>query len=424
MPPHFYKNSAYQLAMLAGLVFQISAVAQAQTILNSSTYSVPIPTATAKHVGSGPIDMNNLSAEILNCDVCRQRLGLPPLSRVQAQSIVNPTGSIESQTVVPSTTSTESSATSELRPNESGAPSVRMLGSPGLLSSRTAAKMATDGLVFEEFLPPKPAAGAIQLGSIPLEARQRILSSLDLPAGATIMSANILDSKSSGSDSKSPQSKAPETIPSPRLDASAKIGSSEALSAPSATQPRSLGAPGITVQPTLPEPAAVRATDAQSKLPVNIPVPVKPESIVAPTPSTPKEPNAEANAAVLEWKSKLEQEKLETQRLQAERDTQESMMKKLAEQQTLLQQERDAAAVQIKSLEESQRKLLEETMDRMQKIEEANRQALQMLEKRTAEVTQLQLQLTQRDEQEAKLMDEAKAKHAEKAESKKKKNKK
>ena len=38
------------------------------------------PIAEGRHLGNGPVDINSLSQDILNCDVCRQRLGLPPLN--------------------------------------------------------------------------------------------------------------------------------------------------------------------------------------------------------------------------------------------------------------------------------------------------------------------------------------------------------
>ncbi len=57
----------------------------------------PITTTPTKHLGNGPIDMNNLSADILNCEVCRQRLGLPPLSSaivqgVPSNQVISPNG--------------------------------------------------------------------------------------------------------------------------------------------------------------------------------------------------------------------------------------------------------------------------------------------------------------------------------------------
>jgi len=45
------------------------------------------PASQTKHLGNGPIDLNKLSPDILNCDVCRQRLGLPPLPEAGAISL-------------------------------------------------------------------------------------------------------------------------------------------------------------------------------------------------------------------------------------------------------------------------------------------------------------------------------------------------
>ncbi|MCY2978403.1 MAG: hypothetical protein NTU79_07035 [Planctomycetota bacterium] len=45
------------------------------------------PIAEGRHLGNGPVDINSLSQDILNCDVCRQRLGLPPLSPLNLASL-------------------------------------------------------------------------------------------------------------------------------------------------------------------------------------------------------------------------------------------------------------------------------------------------------------------------------------------------
>lgn len=45
------------------------------------------PALQTKHLGSGPVDLNKLSPDILNCDVCRQRLGLPPIPEAGAISL-------------------------------------------------------------------------------------------------------------------------------------------------------------------------------------------------------------------------------------------------------------------------------------------------------------------------------------------------
>ena len=97
-----------------GLVF--ASTCSAQVIVNSvpldahvgygTVIQQPIPTTPTKHLGNGPIDMNNLSAEILNCEVCRQRLGLPPLSRktvqgVPSNQVISPNGLTTSRMAKP-----------------------------------------------------------------------------------------------------------------------------------------------------------------------------------------------------------------------------------------------------------------------------------------------------------------------------------
>ena len=165
-----------------GLVF--ASTCSAQVTVNSvpldaqvgygTVIQQPIPTTPTKHLGKGPIDMDNLSVDILNCEVCRQRLGLPPLSIANVQRV------------------------------PSGASPVRTLGSPGLISSGTAQQMVAQGLIVQEFKPPQVPQDAIRLGDIPPEVRQQFLRSLDLPFGAKVMSAEIQSQKSSEESNSNP----------------------------------------------------------------------------------------------------------------------------------------------------------------------------------------------------------------------------
>lgn len=110
-----------------------------------------------------------------------------------------------------------------------------MLGSPGMMSSIVAEQMAKQGYVIEEFKPPQPDQGAIQLGNIPPEARQQFMRSLDLPTGARVMSAEVkelenITASPTKSDSESitessllpPPTQAVESQPKLQVDSPAK----------------------------------------------------------------------------------------------------------------------------------------------------------------------------------------------------------
>lgn len=154
-----------------------------------------------------PVDISRLPADVLQCDVCRARLGLPLLGTVSSTAMHDGT----SATFVP-------------------AP---MLGSPGLISASVADQMAKHGLVVEEFKPPEPAANAINLEMLPRDARQQFMKDLDLPWGARVMSANVLDSNSSAVEpTVSSETLAPsETLPK-KIDASVAMQASEIDSVP------------------------------------------------------------------------------------------------------------------------------------------------------------------------------------------------
>lgn len=197
------------------LTIQLDAGANTGTAVLS-----PLRAAT-QHLGSGPIDMNNLPQDVLDCDVCRQRLGLPPRNYIAGfklpQQAIPPQQTIAQQPITPK------------------AGTGRMLGSPGMMSSIVAEQMATQGYVVEEFKPPQSEQDAIQLGNIPPEARQQFMLSLDLPQGARVMSAEVkepenITASASKSDSESiPQSsplpkptQAVENQPKPQVDSAAK----------------------------------------------------------------------------------------------------------------------------------------------------------------------------------------------------------
>gem|GEM_PF-2970446 len=196
------------------LTIQIDGKANAGTVVLSPLRSAP------PHLGSGPIDMNNLPQEILDCDVCRQRLGLPPRNNMAGSNL--PQQSPPQQAVAQ-------------QPETPNAGTGRMLGSPGMMSSIVAEQMAKQGYVIEEFKPPQPDQGAIQLGNIPPEARQQFMRSLDLPTGARVMSAEVkelenITASPTKSDSESitessllpPPTQAVESQPKLQVDSPAK----------------------------------------------------------------------------------------------------------------------------------------------------------------------------------------------------------
>ena len=83
---------------------------------------------------SAQIDMNNLPADILSCEVCRQRLGLPPLIGLP-RPMVQPNEVISSSNATPATPL--SRANSTLLPAPKSEPD-RTLGSPDIMSTSIA----------------------------------------------------------------------------------------------------------------------------------------------------------------------------------------------------------------------------------------------------------------------------------------------
>lgn len=273
------------------------------------TEVLPPKKAAPQHLGNGPIDLNNLPQDVLDCDVCRQRLGLPPRSHLA--------GSKESQ------------------PSQAG--TGRILGSPGMMSSIVAEQMAQQGYVVEEFKPPQPEQNAIQLGDIPPEARERFLRSLNLPQGARVMSAEV---------------KGQETSEQPA----------------SSNTNASLVAAEKDVAPN------VRPSDLET---------ITPDSL--PSPNRPPQPAVQIEIAAKEQLVLVQ--------------TIDQLQKKLEEQ--------SAEQSKLNALLE---RMQSENQKRMERADAANREALTMLEKRTAEVTELQLKL--KSQQDAMEKMELKAKES------------
>ena len=380
-----------------------------QTIINSvpverienvQTVTVTVQAAPRQHLGTGPVDMNNLPQDILNCDVCRQRLGLPPLNTV-ANSSSNPVTTTVKQSISkPSPTSQASTppGTSSVAPQTG-----RMLGSPGMISSATAEQLALNGMVVEEFKPPQPEQNAIQLGALPPEVRQEFMRGLGLPPGARIMSAEIkgLTSKKDGETVKAEAVANVEAI-----SAQPKSLKPEASSTPS-PKGGTLGGAGIV---STPEPTAAAAiTEAVTSEDLKAatttfetiapPVPV----VASPTVSPAVDVSAERNEL---------------------RQTIEKLQKQLTEQASKFASEKarieaeaalksQAIDAMKKQFEENASKISDqmerfqlEGKKRLEQSESASKEALAMLEKRTAEITELQLQLKAQQEGYAKTQKE------------------
>ncbi len=236
-----------------------------------------------QHLGSGPIDLNNLPQDVLDCDVCRQRLGLPPRSNLAGSKM----------------------------PQPSQAGTGRILGSPGMMSSIVAEQMAQQG--YEQPVSSNPNASLS-------EGTRRKEGTLGTPGIV-------------------PQ---PETI-TPK-SATLGLGTAadkDAVPNVSKSESENTLSPPLTQQPT-------------------------PES--QPTPNPLPQPVAQLDIAAREQFVLVQ--------------TIDQLQKKLEEQ----------AAEQSK-LNAMLERLQSENQKRMELADAANREALTMLEKRTAEVTELQLKL-------------------------------
>ncbi len=371
-------------ALSCGIIFASTSFGQ---IIVRSDVAVAAP----QHLGSGPIDMNNLSADILNCQVCRQRLGLPPLpvstaALGRSDNVIGP--KLATPTLPPATSIVPSVAPQ--------AATVRMLGSPGMISSVTADQMALQGVVVEEFKPPQPQPDAIQLSELPPEVRQQFMRSLELPFGARVMSAEIRGQKTG-------------TVKVEGLEAvtSQKIGSNSANPSdqPMVGVQRSLGAAGI--EPVL-EAAAVDVSNKPNSRRIPPAETALPTPVV-PIPASPKQTDL-ANELV-----QLKQAKDELQR-QLEEQAADLAKKQLVAEEIVAQEKIKAMSLEREHAKEREnlKVQLEQTQfewkKRIEQADAANKEVLMLLEKRTAEVTELQLQLKSQQEALSKAKQEAESK--------------
>ena len=335
--------------------------------------------APQTHLGSGPIDVNNLSADILNCDVCRQRLGLPPLRSsptLSSQTTSSPTTT--QPTTTQSTLSTPKKFLAQpnaetVLPQTPDQPLVPMLGSPGLISSGTASQMAALGFVVEEFKPPQAQPDAIRLGDIPPEVRQQFMKGLELPPGASILSAEILG--------KSGESTSSEISVETIAAAHAAKESVSAITQTVASVPLS-----SEVNPSV-ENKVSGATEIRELEP--LPAKESPAPMRAETEAIAKTELAQSQMA------ELSKKQAEFEQVVAERNA------AIIKEQESLAKERKKMDAQLEQMQSKWQK-------RMELADATNKEALNMLEKRTAEVTELQMQLKAQKEATAKMSMEPK----------------
>lgn len=252
----------------------------------SAPQIAPIASPPAQHLPIGPLSLDKLPADVLNCNVCRERLGLPPIP---------PNAHVDRK----NTSAPQSAKQPAQRKLQATAPQnvpvspYPMLGTPGIISSSTAEQLATHGLVVEEFKPPQPEVDAFQLQGLPLEVRQQFMQSLDLPQGARIMSAAVID----------PNAKPAEANAADKADIANKAASDAQAATP--VEPR---------LPALPEAAAVPDATGTSEVtvaPVAIPVPSVPAMPAAPpvpeVPAIAEQRVGDADEALLAMRRQLEE---------------------------------------------------------------------------------------------------------------------
>ena len=338
------------VGFLGGLLPLTSGL-QAQTNSLPSATSIPaIPSAQLQHVPSirsGPIDLSKYSSDVLNCAICRERLGLPALGPSTASAnkpeLIQPTVSNPTQRFSPPTQQVD-------RPASEGdlAPKVgASFGASGLITAGAAKQMEASGLVIQEFRPPTPKPEDFRLETLPPEARKQFFQQLELPNGARVMSAQI----TSGN-----QEKGSATV----IDAPTSPESIEPVRNPKETAPSiaaNVQAPAVAKEETLQ--AAIKANEASIPLPIPLPIPTP---IPAPDPS----------AAMADTLQAVEQMKAENS--------------KLAEQLAAASKERE-------KLQEMMRVQSESFEKKMAEIERSNQETAKMLEARTLEVTELQNKL-------------------------------
>ncbi len=368
-----------------------------QTIINSvplnrfenvQPVTVTVQAAPRQHLGNGPIDMNNLSPDILNCDVCRQRLGLPPLNSAINSANSSSTSGLKpiispAKTIPGTANAPMASSLNQLQVNQ--LPSGRMLGSPGMITSATAEQMAMNGMVVEEFKPPQPEQNAIQLGALPPEVRQEFVRGLGLPPGARIMSAAI-KGQNEGSGTQ------PETIVAKDSETNPESASSQ--------MPKSdtLGANGI-VSPT--EETSLLAAESIVAV-VQKTNPPTAGTLAPPVSSV----QATSTKSEVDFSSERNELKQTIEKLQKQLEDQESAFEAKKNQiEADVSAKKQAIGEMHQQLEQkaiklnSQLELFQsESKKRLEQTEAASKEALAMLEKRTAEVTELQLQLKEKQE--------------------------
>ena len=186
------------------------------------------PIAPLQHVPSnhsGPIDLSKYSSEVLNCAVCRERLGLPAL-RPSTET------TMKAELVSPATIPTDSlpgQPADRLVKEGDVLPKVgATFGGSGLITAGAAKQLEASGMVIQEFRPPTPNPDDFRLETLPLDARQQFFQQLDLPNGARVMSAQIM----SGNQATQKELVAPSTPqPAAKLPSS-KSAAPEASVAP------------------------------------------------------------------------------------------------------------------------------------------------------------------------------------------------
>lgn len=195
-------------------------VAQLQTIAPLQSIAPQRPIAPLQHVPSnhsGPIDLSKYSSDVLNCAVCRERLGLPALQPSTATTM-------KAEQVSPATVSTNSLPVQPSdRPVNEGdvLPKVAAtFGGSGLITAGAAKQLEASGMVIQEFRPPVPNPNDFRLETLPLDARQQFFQQLDLPNGARVMSAQIM----SGNQATQIETVAPSTpLPEAKLPSSKSV---------------------------------------------------------------------------------------------------------------------------------------------------------------------------------------------------------
>jgi hypothetical protein len=316
---------------------------QAQTNSLPSATSIPaIPNTLLQHVPSirsGPIDLSKYSSDVLNCAICRERLGLPALGPSSASAnkpeLIQPTVSNPTQRFTPPNQQVD-------RPASEGdlAPKVgASFGASGLITAGAAKQMEASGLVIQEFRPPTPKPEDFRLETLPPQARKQFFQQLELPNGARVMSAQIMSGN---------QEKGSATV----IDAPTSPESIEPVRNPKETAP--------SVPANIQAPAAAKEETIQP--------PIKTNEAPIPTPV----PAPDRSSAMADTLQAVEQMKAENS--------------KLTEQLAVSAKERE-------KLQEMARVQSESFEKKIAEIERSNQETAKMLEARTLEVTELQNKL-------------------------------